>query len=80
MVELEYLRAYATTLDCWVAGSGEEDRFSVQEEEGWQDSARSLPCSSGSDRTKNNNNTGTFQTEAREGANSRRQTRCMLQS
>jgi hypothetical protein len=44
-VELEYLRAYASTLGCWVAGSGEEDRFSVQEDEGWKDSAGSLPCS-----------------------------------
>jgi len=44
-VELGYLRAYASTLGCWVAGSGEEDRFSVQEDEGWKDSARSLPCS-----------------------------------
>jgi hypothetical protein len=61
-VELEYLRAYATTLGCWVAGSGEEDTLSVQEEEeGWKDPARRPSCSSGSLRTKD---TGTLQTEA----------------
>jgi hypothetical protein len=63
-VELEYLRAYATTLGCWVAGSGEEDTFSVQEEEGWKDPARRPSCSSGSLRTKDNGDTGTLQTEA----------------